>query len=92
MVYNPVTDKRKIILHTRPLKEAEVVDFFSTIKVLKTLTVEFFDPYTGQNRTISCYRGDRAITMNWNRSDVGKLFNSTDISLIELQGVYEGIT
>lgn len=84
MIYNPIAEKYKIILHTCPMNKAELIEFFSTIKILKTLKVTFFDPYTGQIKTIDCYRGDRKVTMKWNRTDVGILYNSTDISLIEL--------
>lgn len=84
MHYNPVADKYKLVLHTRPMSREELIDFFSTIKVLKTLSVTFFNPYTGGIDTIDCYRGDRKITMKWNRTDNGILYNSTNISLIEL--------
>ncbi len=84
MHYNPVADKYKVILHTKYLTSEEMVDFFSTIKNLKELTVYFFCPYTGTFKTIQCYRGDRRITMKWNRTDKGILYNPTDISLIEL--------
>lgn len=82
--YNPVTQKYKIILHTKYLNAEELTDFFSTIKILKQLSVTFFDPYTGENKTITCYRGDRKTTMKWNRTDRGILYNPIDISLIEL--------
>ncbi len=84
MHYNPVAEKYKVILHTRPMSGEELVDFFSTIKVLKTLSVRFFNPYTGEIEIRECYRGDRKTTMKWNRTDKGILYNSTDISLIEL--------
>ena len=84
MRYNPIAEKYKIILHTKPLTQEELTTFFSTIKVLKELTVTYFNPYTGQTRTANCYRGDRKITMKWDRTDVGILYNPTDISLIEL--------
>lgn len=84
MHYNPVAQKYKIVLHPKPLTAEELVDFFSTIKNLKTLSVYFFNPYIGGYTTANCYRGDRKITMKWNRTDKGILYNSTDISLIEL--------
>lgn len=84
MHYNPVAEKYKIILHTKYLTSEEFVDFFSTIKELKELTVNYFNPYTGTKRTAKCYRGDRKVTMKWNRTDRGILYNPTDISLIEL--------
>jgi len=84
MHYNPVAEKYKVILHARNLTGEELIDFFSTIKSLKELSVKFFCPYTGTFKTINCYRGDRKITMKWNRTDKGILYNPTDISLIEL--------
>lgn len=84
MHYNPVADKFKIVLHTRYLTGEELIDFFSTIKYLKELSVYFFNPYTGEYKTINCYRGDRSVTMKWNRTDKGILYSPVDISLIEL--------
>lgn len=84
MHYNPVAEKYKIILHTRHLTQEEVTDFFSTIRPLKQYSVYFFDPYSGTYKTVICYRGDRKITMKWNRTDKGILYTPTDISLIEL--------
>lgn len=84
MHYNPVAQKYKVILHTKYLTQEEFTDFFSTIKNLKQLSVYFFDPYTATYKTINCYRGDRKVTMKWNRTDRGILYNPTDISLIEL--------
>ena len=83
MHYNPIAEKYKIVLHTRPLTYSEMIDFFSTI-ALKDLTVVYFNPFTGQSRTAHCYRGDRKITMKWNRTDIGILYQPMDISLIEL--------
>ncbi len=85
MHYNPVAEKYKIILHTKNLTGEEAVDFFSTIRNLKEFSVVYFNPFTGEsNRTALCYRGDRKITMKWNREDKGILYNPFDISLIEL--------
>ena len=84
MHYNPIAQKYKIILHTKYLTQEEFQDFFSTIKPLKQYTVRFLNPYTGGMTTANCYRGDRKVTMKWNRTDKGILYNPTDISLIEL--------
>lgn len=84
MHYNPVNEKYKIVLHTRNLTQEELIDFFSTIKILETIEVEFLNPYTGEIDTIECYRGDRKVTMKWDRTDKGILYNPMDISLIEL--------
>lgn len=84
MHYNPIAQKYKIILHTTYLTQEQASDFFSTIKILKELNVKFFDPYTGEYKTASCYRGDRKIKMKWDRTDKGILYNPVDISLIEV--------
>lgn len=84
MHYNPVAEKYKITLQPRALTGEELIDFYSTIKILKTLSVYFFNPFTGEYKTINCYRGDRKVTMKWNRTDRGILYNSPKISLIEL--------
>lgn len=84
MHYNPVAEKYKIILHTKYLNSEELIDFFSTIKNLKELNVYFYNPYVGQMQTAKCYRGDRKVTMKWNRTDRGILYDPIDISLIEL--------
>ncbi len=84
MHYNPIAQKYKIILRTKSLTSEELVDFFSTIKNLKQLSVYFFCPYTGTFKTVNCYRGDRKVTMKWNRTDKGILYTPTEISLIEL--------
>lgn len=84
MIYNPVAEKYKIILHTKPLNKTEMTAFFNKIAANKKLTVTFFDPYTATTKTIYCYRGDRSVTMKWNRTSTGILYTPTDIGLIEL--------
>lgn len=84
MRYNPVAVKYKIILHAKNLSAEEVIEFFKILKNLKQYNVYFYNPYRGEYTTANCYRGDRTITMKWNRTDRGILFNPFDISLIEL--------
>ena len=84
MHYNPVAIKYKIILHTNYLTQEQVTEFFTNLKFLKEFNVYFFNPYTGQFQTANCYRGDRKITMKWDRTDKGILYNPFDLSLIEL--------
>lgn len=84
MQYNPVNEKKKVILHTKYLTQEELIDFFQTIKVLKELSVYCLNPYTGNFEILKCYRGDRKISMYWDRKDTGILYNPMDISLIEL--------
>ena len=84
MHYNPIAQKYKIILRTKSLTSEELVDFFSTIKNLKQLSVYFFCPYTGTFKTVNCYRGDRKASMLFDFDGFGKLYDSVEQSLIEL--------
>ena len=59
MILNIIATKYRLDLATRPLTQDEFIDFFSEIIKSPRLTVEFFNPFTGVWKTISCYRGDR---------------------------------
>ncbi len=84
MIYNPIAEKYKIILHTKALTKDEMIAFFQNIRALKQLNVTFFDPFSGTMKNIYCYRGDRSVTMKWNRTSSGILYSPSDISLIEM--------
>jgi hypothetical protein len=84
MHYNVVAQKYKIILKTKNLTKAEAVTFFSNISILRQHTVTFFDPYTGTVKTIQCYRGDRKMTMKWDNTVQGILYEPIEVNLIEL--------
>ncbi len=61
MVLNVIATKYRIDLATRPLTQDEVIDFFKEImKRPAPISVEFLNPFTGEWKTIQCYRGDRA--------------------------------
>ena len=60
MVLNVIATKYRIDLATRPLTQDEVIDFFKEImKRPAPISVEFLNPFTGEWKTIQCYRGDR---------------------------------
>ena len=60
MILNIIATKYRLDLVTRPLTQNEMVDFFSQIVASPRITVEFLNPFTGQWKTIYCYRGDRS--------------------------------
>lgn len=78
-----IADKFKIILHTTPLMQAQLTEFYSHIP-RRAITVKFFNPFTGTYKTIQCYRGDRKANMLLDFEGVGKLYDCIDQSLIEL--------
>jgi hypothetical protein len=61
MVLNVINTKWRIDLVSRPLTDAEVVDFYAEIIKAPTLSVDFLNPFTKQWQNISCYRGDRVV-------------------------------
>lgn len=59
MILNVVSTKYRLDLVCRYLDNEEFIDFYSQIKLAPTMTVEFYNPFTGTNQTIYAYRGDR---------------------------------
>lgn len=78
-----IGDKYKIILKTSAMFQDQLADFYSHIP-MRAIEVTFFNPFTGQNKTIQCYRGDRKVSMLFDFNGVGKFYDSTSQSLIEL--------
>lgn len=83
MRLNYIGTKYKVILKTTPLFQAQLTEFYSHIP-RRAISVTFFNPYTGDNKTISAYRGDRKISMLFDIDCVGKLYDAVSQSLIEL--------
>lgn len=78
-----IATKYKIIFKTRYIHQKELQKIYEKLP-RRQLSVEFFNPYTGQYQTIQCYRGDRAVNMKWDRKYLGKLYEPVSQSLIEL--------
>ena len=78
-----IGDKYKIILKTSPMFQDQLTDFYSHIP-MRAIEVTYFNPFTGQNKTIQAYRGDRKVSMLFDFDGVGKFYDSTSQSLIEL--------
>lgn len=83
MRLNYIGTKYKVILKTTPLFQAQLTGFYSHIP-RRAISVTFFNPYTGENKTISTYRGDRKVSMLFDIDCVGKLYDAVNQSLIEL--------
>lgn len=78
-----IADKYKIILKTTPVLQPQLTEFYSHIP-RRAITVRFFNPFTGEYKTIECYRGDRKVSMLFDFDCVGKLYDEVSQSLIEL--------
>ena len=72
-----------MILKTTPLFQEQLTEFYSKIP-RRAISVTFFNPFTGENKTISVYRGDRKVSMLFDFDGVGKLYDQVDQSFIEL--------
>lgn len=83
MKLNYIGTKYKVILKTTPLFQAQLTEFYSHIP-RREISVTFFNPYTGEDKTISAYRGDRKVLMLFDIDCVGKLYDAVSQSLIEL--------
>ena len=81
-----VASKYKIILTLPPMMKDEFVNIFQYINNQVEHQVEFFDPFSGQMKTIETYRGDRKASIKWNIDPATNnvLNEVTTISLIEL--------
>ena len=78
-----IATKYKIIFKSRPVHQEELEKIYEKLP-RRELTVEFFNPFTGKYQTAQCYRGDRKVTMKWDRQYLGKLYEPVSQSLIEL--------
>lgn len=83
MRLNYIGTKYKIILKTIPLFQEQLTEFYSHIP-RRSISVKFFNPFTGANKTINTYRGDRKVSMLGDWEGFGKLYDAVEQSLIEL--------
>ena len=79
MILNVVSTKYRLDLATNYLTSSEFIDFFSEIIKKPTMTIEFYNPFTGGTNTISAYRGDRTASPY-----MPNIIGGTSIALIEL--------
>lgn len=78
-----IATKYKIILKTTPVMQAQLTEFYSHIP-RRELTINFFNPYTGEMHIAQCYRGDRKTSLLLDWEGFGKLYDEVEQSLIEL--------
>ena len=83
MRLNYIGTKYKVILKTTPLFQEQLTEFYSKI-TRRAISITFFNPFTGENKTISAYRGDRKVSMLFDFDGIGKLYDQVEQSFIEL--------
>jgi hypothetical protein len=84
MILNVINTKYRLDITTKPLTQAEMQTFFQQIKLGSTFTVNFFNPYTGERKECTMYRGDRSVTLKWKLENGNTLYEPVTIALIEL--------
>ena len=87
MILNVIATKYRLDLSTRPLTHDEFIDFFSEIIKSPRITVDFLNLFTGNWKTIGCYRGDRkSQTLVQYKTPNGliQLYNPVQQAIIEL--------
>ena len=83
MILNIINRKYRLDINTTYLTQAQLEAFFAQIKVGSTMSVNFFNPYTGARQTCNMYRGDRSVTLRYKNS-AGTVWEPVTIALIEL--------
>ena len=84
MVLNVINMKYRLDITTIYMTQAQLQNFFQQIKLGPTMTVNFFNPYTGQRETRRVYRGDRSVEMRWKLDNGSTMYEPVTIALIEL--------
>lgn len=87
MILNVIATKFRLDLVTRSMTQDELIEFFAEIVKAPTLTVEFLNPFTGEWKTINCYRGDRSAQAMFPYRVGGELielYNPISQAIIEL--------
>lgn len=83
MHLNYIATKHKIILKTSPAYQGQLASLYNSIP-MRAISVTFFNPFTNSNYTMQAYRGDRKVSMLQDQEGIDKLYDSAELSLIEL--------
>ena len=84
MILNVISKKFRLDINSTYMKQSELETFFSQIKLGPTMTVNFFNPYTGGRQTCTMYRGDRSVQLRYKINGQEAMWEPVAIALIEL--------
>ena len=86
MILNVISQKYRLDITTTYMNETELKAFYAQISQAPTMSVTFFNPYTGTNDTKTMYRGDRTTQLRWAKSNAESdiMFEPNTIALIQL--------
>lgn len=83
MKLNYLGSKYKIILKTTPAFQTQLTKFFEQLP-MTAIYVYFYNPFIGNYSDGYFYRGDRKVTTIYDIQGIGRLYDSTEVSLIEI--------
>ena len=89
MILNVVNEKWRLDIITKPLTQAEMIQFFSEIVKNPIIFMQFNDPFRGGTADAKFYRGDRVAEYKWacTTSNViinGAVYKQVNIAIIEI--------
>lgn len=84
MILNVINKKFRLDINSTYMKQSELQSFFSQIKLGPIMTVNFFNPYTGDRQTCRMYRGDRSVQLRYKIQGQEAMYEPVSIALIEL--------
>lgn len=84
MILNVINVKYRLDITTKPMNQSEMETFFAQIRLGSSMSVNFFNPYTGAMQVANMYRGDRSVTLKWKLDNGNILYEPVSIALIEL--------
>lgn len=89
MVLNVINEKWRLDIVTKPLTQAEMVQFFSEIVKHPFIYMQFNDPFRGTQAEAKFYRGDRVAEYKWacTTSKIiinGAVYKQVNMAIIEI--------
>ena len=84
MILNVINDKYRIDIVTRYLSKEEFLHLFSEITHNPRLYEKFECPFTGKEKELLMYRGDRNSEEKWEKSIDNVIYKGVSLAIIQI--------
>ncbi len=84
MILNVINDKYRIDIVTRYLSKEEFLHLFSEITPNPRLYAKFECPFTGKEKELLMYRGDRNSEEKWEKSIDNVIYKGVSLAIIQI--------
>lgn len=84
MILNVINDKYRIDIVTRYLNKDEFLHLFSEISPNPRLYAKFVCPYTGVEKELLMYRGDRNSEEKWEKTENNVIYKGVSLAIIQI--------